>query len=97
MRQFLMIKKLKVTKIEFETKDFKKIELSIEEAKDLYNQLHELFGSKTIPTIPIIIREHTPYGPQWIIKENTDNTGVIPCQLKYSADNTTDNVELGYN
>ena len=44
-----MSKKLKLTKIELETKDGKKVQLSLTEAKELHNQLHELFGEKYVP------------------------------------------------
>jgi hypothetical protein len=69
-----MTKKLKLTKIELETKDGKKVELSIEEAKELHDQLHELFGSKFIPSVPIIIerdRYPWPYTPRWVESPNT--------------------------
>lgn len=50
-----MSNKLKITKIELTTKDGKKVELSLDEAKDLYGQLDELFGVKSAP--------YTPYSP----------------------------------
>ena len=63
-----MSKKLKLTKIALETKDGKSVELSIDEDKELHDQLHELFGSKTtyIPSAPIIVerdiwRQMRPY------------------------------------
>lgn len=40
-----MSKTLKVTKIQLETENGKKISLSIEEAKELHAQLDELFGT----------------------------------------------------
>ncbi len=63
-------KKLKLTKIALETKDGKQVELTIEEAKELHDQLHTLFGEKTtyIPSAPIVIerdRWHPPYQPFW--------------------------------
>jgi hypothetical protein len=62
--------KLKLTKIELTTKDGKKVELSLDEAKDLHDQLHELFGQKTVfvPGAPVIIerdRYWRPYQPYW--------------------------------
>jgi len=67
-----MGKKLKLTKIELETKDGKKVSLSIEEAKDLHDQLHDLFGQNVqfIPSRPVIIeRDHYPWrnpcAPYW--------------------------------
>lgn len=63
-------KKLKLTKIALETKDGKQVELTIEEAKELHDQLHTLFGEKTtfIPSTPIVIerdRWNPPYRPYW--------------------------------
>ncbi len=61
--------KLKLTKIVLETNKGKKIELSIDEARRLYNQLHKLFGTKinftpSFPTpshIPTIIDPYRPF------------------------------------
>lgn len=66
-----MTKKLKLTKIELETKDGEKVTLSLDEARELHGQLDELFGSKYVPTAPIIIeRDRYPwpqpyYQPVW--------------------------------
>ena len=68
-----MSNKLKITKIELTTKDGNKVELSLDEAKDLHGQLDELFGQKSatyIPYSPIIIdRTDRPwwqqYNPVW--------------------------------
>jgi len=72
-----MSKKLKLTKIEFETKDGKKVSMSLDEAKDLHNQLHDLFGKKDtvfipppMPSPPIIIERDRylwqgPCTPYW--------------------------------
>ena len=71
-----MGKKLKLTKIELETKDGKKISLSLDEAKDLHDQLHDLFGKKdtvyipSSPLPPIIIERgrypwRNPCTPYW--------------------------------
>lgn len=72
-----MSDKIKISKIEVSTKDGKKVELSLEEAKDLHSQLDELFGQKTAPYIPyspIIIERHVrpywqQYNPVW--RDNT--------------------------
>lgn len=69
-----MTKRLKLTKIELETKDGKRIELSLDEARELHDQLHELFGAKFIPSTPIIIerdRYPWPYTPRWIESPTT--------------------------
>ena len=68
-----MSNKLKITKIELTTKDGNKVELSLDEAKDLHGQLDELFGQKSatyIPYYPIIIDRTVrpwwqPYNPVW--------------------------------
>ncbi len=52
---------MNLTKIELKTKDGKKIKLTADEARELYNQLHELFGAKYIPIAPIVIAK--PYVP----------------------------------
>lgn len=76
-----MSKKLKLTKLELETKDGKKVELSLEEARELHEQLHELFGSKTtiIPGAPIIIERDRwwPPRPYYTSTWRTDNTTQI--------------------
>ena len=81
-----MGKKLKITKIELETSAKKKISLTIDEARELHDQLHEFFGSKDVvfvpsaPSYPIIIeRDRYPwtqpcYTPQPIYTTTTDST-----------------------
>ena len=54
-----MDNKLKLTRIELQTKNSKKIMLTIDEAKELYQQLDELFGDKdTSSQIPIIFHDY---------------------------------------
>ena len=64
-----MSKKLKLTKITLQTADGKTVELSIQEAKELYEQLDDLFGEKTAPLAPLtpiyIERPWRPRGPCW--------------------------------
>ena len=70
------------------------IELSIEEAKALYLQLHTLFGERVItcPQSPVVINQppwfptYPPLSPQWI---ETPKTGdplpefpIITCQAR---------------
>jgi len=54
--------KVELTGIEIETESGK-TKLTIEEAKALYRQLHELFGEKviTIPAAPIVIERWPTY------------------------------------
>ena len=63
--------KIELTAIEITTEGGK-AKLTIEEAKALYRQLHELFGEKvfTIPSAPIVIERwptypQVPWGPPW--------------------------------
>ena len=71
-----MSKKLKLTKIELETKDGKKVELSLTEAKELHDQLHDLFGEKYVPSTPIVIERDrywpNPYRPYWYYHVTSD-------------------------
>ncbi|MEW8119891.1 MAG: hypothetical protein AB2792_22240 [Candidatus Thiodiazotropha sp.] len=62
-------KKVKLSKIILDTKDGKQVELTLEEAKELHDQLHTLFGEKTtfIPSTPIVIERDrwNPLRPYW--------------------------------
>ena len=49
-----MSNKLKLKTIKLETADGKTVELSLAEAKDLHDQLHELFGTKYVPSVPVV-------------------------------------------
>ncbi len=77
-----MSRKLRLTKIELETKDGKKVSLSLDEARDLHDQLHDLFGKKDTVYIPytplppvIIERDRYPWRnpctPYWIATPST--------------------------
>ena len=75
-----MSKKLCITKIEIEIKAGKKIiELSLAEAKELHEQLHELFGDTHFQPYPVYIER-----PRWYVKE-------YPYQpwITYTATGTT--------
>ena len=76
-----MSKKLKLTKIALETKKGIEVELTITEAKELYQQLDSLFGIKEthIPSYPIVIdrdRWRPPFSPYWYdaVPKGTDIT-----------------------
>jgi len=65
-----MSKKLKLTKITLETKDGKQVDLTLDEAKELHDQLHDLFGTKFVPSAQIIIERdrytwQQPYRQYW--------------------------------
>lgn len=68
--------KLKLTKLVLETKGGKSVELSMDEAKELHDQLHELFGTKYVPSQPIFI-DRWPYRPYWDTQIYCDST-VVP-------------------
>lgn len=73
-----MSTKLKLKTIKLETADGKTVELALAEAKDLHDQLHELFGTKYVPQAPIVIerdRYPWPYTPRWI-----ENAPKLPTQ-----------------
>jgi len=62
-----MSKKLRLTSITLETKGGKEIELTIDEARELHKQLHELFGTKEriFPPAPVIIERDRWAPPYW--------------------------------
>lgn len=61
------MEKIKVTSIKIKNTDGKEIELSIEDAKELYIQLRELFGDKQviIKSEPIIIEQYRKWHDDW--------------------------------
>lgn len=69
--------KLKVTGLELETKDGKKVGLTLAEARDLHEQLDELFGKEVRDTI--YIDRYRPYWNQpWITwNSHISSTGHI--------------------
>ena len=71
-----MSKKLEVTSIALTTADGKRVELTISEARDLHDQLAEMFGNKIVNTPIVIERDRLlspwrPYSPMW----ESDSTG----------------------
>ena len=61
-----MSDKLKIKRLELETASGKEISLTLEEARELHQQLAELFA-KPEPVIlsPTVIREYPLYRPRW--------------------------------
>lgn len=84
-----MSNKLKLTTIKLETKDGKEVELSLAEAKDLHDQLHELFGPKFVPQAPIVIerdRYPWPCQPRWIEPASpTTHPWQVWCSTQHSS------------
>ena len=68
-------KKMRVTGLELETKDGKRVELTLAEAKELHEQLDELFGEKVryVPGSPIYVRPwvHPSY---WVTCSTSANS-----------------------
>ena len=68
-----MSKKIELSKLTLTTKEGTEVDLTVAEAKDLYEQLRQLFEQKTVvlPSVPIVIeRNHwphwRPYEPMWV-------------------------------
>jgi hypothetical protein len=66
-----MSNKIQLTGMEITTKTGEKIVVSVEEAKELYDQLHKLFGEKPVVSYPIYIEPYRwkypnfPPTPMW--------------------------------
>lgn len=52
-KETIMSEKIIITKIALSTEEGVKVELSLKEAKDLYDQLDKLFGQKFAGSFPI--------------------------------------------
>ena len=50
---------MKLTQIEFTTAQGEKIKLSLEETRQLYGELHKLFGKEVLPTT--VITKNNPF------------------------------------
>ena len=83
-------KKLKVTGLELETKDGKKVGLTLAEAKDLHEQLDELFGKEVPgPAYPIYIDRWRPYWQQPYYSWTTTTGGM-------QVSNATSGMKVSY-
>lgn len=71
-----MKKKLKITGLKLKTKNGQEVELTLDEAKELHDQLENLFGKEIVyvPSTPIVIERdrwaeryppHSPWIPTW--------------------------------
>ncbi len=63
-----MGKKVKVAAIQIQYPDGDVKQVSVEDARDLYQQLDELFGDKTVyvPGQPVVVeRDRYPFRPMW--------------------------------
>lgn len=71
-----MGKKIELSKLVLTTKEGVDVDLTVAEARDLYEQLRQLFEQKTVyvPSSPVIIERDRlprwyPYEPMWITAE----------------------------
>jgi hypothetical protein len=91
-----MSEKIKLTKIELKTQEGKEISLSIDEAKELHDQLHELFGKKETVFVsshsaaPIIIeRDRYPwrdYRPFWATTTDRNTPTYAPSVISCTVE-----------
>lgn len=78
--------KLNVTKIVLTPRGGQDVTLTIDEARDLYNQLAELFAPKLAPQAPVVIEREVwpapwrPYQPYWL---STPGAADYPTALPY--------------
>ncbi|HRV18809.1 MAG TPA: hypothetical protein P5317_12465 [Myxococcota bacterium] len=84
-----MDQKLRVTSIVLTTANGMRVELTIPEARELYDQLTEMFGKTPVNTPVIIDRHHwpmpwRPYQPMWVSDQTGDATP-NPCRIVCSA------------
>jgi len=85
--------KIKLEKIGLATADGQEVSLTIKEAKELYEQLHELFGSKTtyVPYNPVYIER---YRDPWITRPYyTYDWTYRPDTVTYTSSNTNMRVD----
>lgn len=81
-----MSNKMRVTAIELTTADGAVVKLSPAEAKDLYHQLGEMFGSKIqyVPSNPVIIERDRfwpqPWAPRQIRWSDEPRKGQVMCE-----------------
>ena len=81
--------KLRVNALTITTQNGKEINLSLEDAKELYAQLHELFGAAPSITAPIFIPYERlpwqrPYTPMWhtmVVPPEVTTTNIISCEV----------------
>lgn len=66
---------MKAILLEIEIKQGQSVKLSLGEAKELYDQLHKLFGNDTSePIAPYV----PPFEPYWPMCPGDDGTKIIP-------------------
>lgn len=73
-----MSNKIEITGLKLKTRDGKTVNLSLAEAKELHEQLDNLFGKKTvyIPSNPIVIDRYSPYWydhSKWTLDSGTSS------------------------
>lgn len=80
--------KIELSKLTLTTKEGTEVDLTVAEAKDLYEQLRQLFEQKTVfvPSMPIVIeRNHwpywRPYDPMWVTS-GPDDYARVTCSAQ---------------
>jgi len=76
---------MEVSGIEIKSKSGKKIVISVEEAKDLYEHLNELFGKKYMqPNLPfpVIIEKTHPYVHDWPVPQTWCGTTGLEVRMQ---------------
>ena len=80
--------KIELSKLTLTTKEGPEVDLTVAEAKDLYEQLRQLFEQKTVfvPSVPIVIERDRwpywrPYEPIWVSR-GPDNYTRITCSAQ---------------
>lgn len=90
------MKKHKIVSIDIELEDFEPIHLKLSEAKELYEQLHELFGSKSVNYVPWYTQ---PY--YWLSNNNqttwTATSGFVDPSDNVAVKSNTTNMVVSYN
>lgn len=81
---------LKITKLTVSIPSGTDIDLTLDEAKELYDELTNIFGTRTVyvPSSPIIIDRRGPYNPYWIYSTDSVKYTGEHLQVKYTGEKT---------
>ncbi len=80
--------KIKLKRIVLKTSEGKEVSLTLEEAKELSDQLSELFGPKYIPYQPVVIDRYYPPWDRYYKPYITWTSGAACGTDLYSSPNT---------
>ena len=76
---------MEVVGITIKTKGGKKVELTTEEAKDLYKQLDAMFNKNVVYVPWQPIRYYEPYNPCWLTSDTFKTTTPNTLEVTYSC------------